>query len=180
MTGVQTCALPIFLVFPSHDRSGIGLKISTASTAATASTQVLMELRKTSQTPPNVGGYESTLLNVINEDDNYAYNMKAAHFEARDFAATFGKTGNNAGYGNVAILGNSKLHFFHNGVQSAYISRPYYTPVLHIVPPPDGSAHIGTGAERLISFAYRDWETDRKSTRLNSSHRSLSRMPSSA
>ena len=28
--------------------------------------------------------------------------------------------------------------------------------------------------------AYRDWETDRKSTRLNSSHRSLSRMPSSA
>ena len=29
-------------------------------------------------------------------------------------------------------------------------------------------------------YAYRDWETDRKSTRLNSSHRSLSRMPSSA
>ena len=29
-------------------------------------------------------------------------------------------------------------------------------------------------------FCYRDWETDRKSTRLNSSHRSLSRMPSSA
>ena len=27
---------------------------------------------------------------------------------------------------------------------------------------------------------YRDWETDRKSTRLNSSHRSLSRMPASA
>ena len=30
------------------------------------------------------------------------------------------------------------------------------------------------------NYAYRDWETDRKSTRLNSSHRSLSRMPSSA
>ena len=30
------------------------------------------------------------------------------------------------------------------------------------------------------NVAYRDWETDRKSTRLNSSHRSLSRMPSSA
>ena len=29
-------------------------------------------------------------------------------------------------------------------------------------------------------LSYRDWETDRKSTRLNSSHRSLSRMPSSA
>ena len=31
-----------------------------------------------------------------------------------------------------------------------------------------------------LKHCYRDWETDRKSTRLNSSHRSLSRMPSSA
>ena len=31
-----------------------------------------------------------------------------------------------------------------------------------------------------VLLMYRDWETDRKSTRLNSSHRSLSRMPSSA
>ena len=31
-----------------------------------------------------------------------------------------------------------------------------------------------------LNACYRDWETDRKSTRLNSSHRSLSRMPSSA
>ena len=42
-----------------------------------------------------------------------------------------------------------------------------------------------TQAKNLItinveSTVYRDWETDRKSTRLNSSHRSLSRMPSSA
>ena len=33
---------------------------------------------------------------------------------------------------------------------------------------------------QLFEPEYRDWETDRKSTRLNSSHRSLSRMPSSA
>ena len=37
----------------------------------------------------------------------------------------------------------------------------------------------------LIEFTeflepYRDWETDRKSTRLNSSHSAKSRMPSSA
>ena len=31
-----------------------------------------------------------------------------------------------------------------------------------------------------ISRGYRDWETDRKSTRLNSSHSGESRMPSSA
>ena len=31
-----------------------------------------------------------------------------------------------------------------------------------------------------LNAAYRDWETDRKSTRLNSSHSGESRMPSSA
>ena len=31
-----------------------------------------------------------------------------------------------------------------------------------------------------IAHGYRDWETDRKSTRLNSSHSAKSRMPSSA
>ena len=31
-----------------------------------------------------------------------------------------------------------------------------------------------------FTTAYRDWETDRKSTRLNSSHITRSRMPSSA
>ena len=34
--------------------------------------------------------------------------------------------------------------------------------------------------EDLDVNAYRDWETDRKSTRLNSSHSAKSRMPSSA
>ena len=38
---------------------------------------------------------------------------------------------------------------------------------------------INAAANKLQAW-YRDWETDRKSTRLNSSHRSLSRMPSSA
>ena len=32
----------------------------------------------------------------------------------------------------------------------------------------------------IITADYRDWETDRKSTRLNSSHSAKSRMPSSA
>ena len=34
--------------------------------------------------------------------------------------------------------------------------------------------------EPITDSAYRDWETDRKSTRLNSSHITRSRMPSSA
>ena len=39
-------------------------------------------------------------------------------------------------------------------------------------------AQIRPGTD--IPFMYRDWETDRKSTRLNSSHSGESRMPSSA
>ena len=38
----------------------------------------------------------------------------------------------------------------------------------------------GKAVASPLNDTYRDWETDRKSTRLNSSHRSLSRMPSSA
>ena len=34
--------------------------------------------------------------------------------------------------------------------------------------------------KKIASGVYRDWETDRKSTRLNSSHSAKSRMPSSA
>ena len=37
-----------------------------------------------------------------------------------------------------------------------------------------------TGPDSTSTACYRDWETDRKSTRLNSSHLKLSRMPSSA
>ena len=37
-----------------------------------------------------------------------------------------------------------------------------------------------TTTENYNINAYRDWETDRKSTRLNSSHSGESRMPSSA
>ena len=33
---------------------------------------------------------------------------------------------------------------------------------------------------KIFGGGYRDWETDRKSTRLNSSHSAKSRMPSSA
>ena len=48
----------------------------------------------------------------------------------------------------------------------------------------DGDKAFATVTETLIgkdrAISYRDWETDRKSTRLNSSHITRSRMPSSA
>ena len=128
-------------LFPSHDTgtntidneafqqewkwdslgSGIGLKISTASTAATANTQVLIELRKIGGAAG--AGNNSLVLNVINEDYAPSSVAKAAHFEARHFEATFGKTGVNVGYGNVGIFGNSKLSFFHNGIEATYFRK---------------------------------------------------------
>lgn len=101
--------------------SGIGLKITTASTALTSNTQVLMELRKTGATGGT--GYESTVLNVINEDGNVSCTVKAAHFEAKGFAATFGKTGVNARYGNIGIFGNSKVSFYQDSTESVYFRK---------------------------------------------------------
>ena len=60
--------------------------------------------------------------------------------------------------------------------------NPFYEPL--IPPTKEMGRHLFWSNFRIsnteIKEAYRDWETDRKSTRLNSSHRSLSRMPSSA
>ena len=42
-------------------------------------------------------------------------------------------------------------------------------------------SEVASQADSFLDLdAYRDWETDRKSTRLNSSHSGESRMPSSA
>ena len=46
--------------------------------------------------------------------------------------------------------------------------------------PGPGLLVLLAGLGILASLSYRDWETDRKSTRLNSSHEFVSRMPSSA
>ena len=47
--------------------------------------------------------------------------------------------------------------------------------------PPKPTYHLfATGQDEIFSLAWRDGAIDRKSTRLNSSHLKLSRMPSSA
>ena len=62
-----------------------------------------------------------------------------------------------------------------------YKKYPYgkmYT--IHVKGDPDSPYAVHPGHENKVSGCYRDWETDRKSTRLNSSHITRSRMPSSA
>ena len=61
-------------------------------------------------------------------------------------------------------------------------TRAYHAPTTYSITTLDSgampvSAYMLEGNTQL---SYRDWETDRKSTRLNSSHLKLSRMPSSA
>ena len=62
------------------------------------------------------------------------------------------------------------------GIGGYYIFLDDKNETVAIAPP---TALIGN-SNNIKQQNYRDWETDRKSTRLNSSHRSLSRMPSSA
>ena len=62
---------------------------------------------------------------VINEDFAPSSVAKAAHFEAKSFAATFGKTGNNAGYGNVGIFGNSKVSFYEGSTESVFFRKKH-------------------------------------------------------
>ena len=57
----------------------------------------------------------------------------------------------------------------------------HHKPVLQY--PVDGNTtrkELYSGLLSGLAQSYRDWETDRKSTRLNSSHEIPSRMPSSA
>ena len=66
-------------------------------------------------------------------------------------------------------------------MQNLYIvhGKPSWS-VQFIVAAINQSGRFKTTIMYEVTGSYRDWETDRKSTRLNSSHSAKSRMPSSA
>ena len=66
---------------------------------------------------------------------------------------------------------NSNLPGRQSRLINYYNTKPDYNKVLQPYKNPD---------DKRVKEQYRDWETDRKSTRLNSSHSAKSRMPSSA
>ena len=81
--------------------------------------------------------------------------------------------GGGGGNGNNRAGGSS-------GAVTQWIGPAMFIPdVLRIFVGLGGAGGAGAGSSPG-AVGYRDWETDRKSTRLNSSHLKLSRMPSSA
>ena len=80
-------------------------------------------------------------------------------------------------YQNIFIergegFGNDTVHLWDD--ELGYKTIPYNKFDYAYKADRNGNYYSMTGGK------YRDWETDRKSTRLNSSHLKLSRMPSSA
>ena len=85
--------------------------------------------------------------------------------------------------------GGTVTESFLGGSAAVTYSTNYYTTVsaISLDKVPAGSLSIGFGGNLALPrarvkslYLYRDWETDRKTTRLNSSHSAKSRMPSSA
>ena len=79
------------------------------------------------------------------------------------------------------LMDESALKFF-NTEEECNIIKDYFKVFLFKVDFPTRSQMVRhrISWQELSRRLYRDWETDRKSTRLNSSHSAKSRMPSSA
>ena len=71
-----------------------------------------------------------------------------------------------------------KLFVRFNDINSLYTSSAHQS--FTNTNPVAGEAYFPLSNSPFYRSDYRDWETDRKSTRLNSSHSRASRMPSSA
>lgn len=134
--------------------SGIGLKLASSSTQLTGNTQVLLELRRTTL---SIGaGNDSTVLNVINEDNNPSSVTKAAHFEGAIYAITTGKVGGNALYGDIGIQGNSAIRWVNGNYDGASIMSLPNGPVLQLTAPPNGNLLFQAGTGTRIDFTRSD------------------------
>ena len=81
--------------------------------------------------------------------------------------------------GNTFQAQSNNMQQNNNGYNNSYpgnqMNQPQYP-----AQPQQPQMNPLTQDQKKPSVWYRDWETDRKSTRLNSSHSAKSRMPSSA
>ena len=80
------------------------------------------------------------------------------------------------------VQGNWVKNIFGTGAKDEefYSNKAHLGKEVHLDSHTGIYAKLGEKEYPIIRNQYRDWETDRKSTRLNSSHSAKSRMPSSA
>ena len=166
MTGVQTCALPI--CFPvtiicwklgrsDFQRSAGGASSYVASyvNSLSSAPQLYRSCRAFKpRSRASIGFFEKGC-DFVEDEDPYA------QIEQK-----------------IDSVVNGRVYNF-NGVSVR--STPPMSYVRSLLPRFSSACNDDSSSiARILLAAYRDWETDRKSTRLNSSHRSLARMPSSA
>lgn len=133
---------------------GIGLKLASSATTSYVGTQSILEIRKTGVT--SGGGFNHTLLNVVNEDSNLGSLHKAAHFEAVHYAITTGKVGGGASYGDIGIQGNSAIRWLNGNYDGAYIVSLPNGPTLQLAAPPNGTLVFQAGTGTRIDFTRSD------------------------
>ena len=130
------------------------MKLASSSTQLTDNTQVLLELRRTTLSTGIGNG--STVLNVINEDNNPSSVTKAAHFEGRQYAFTTGKVGGGALYGDIGIQGNSAIRWVNGNYDGASIMSLHNGPALQLAAPPNGVLQFQAGTGTRIDFLRND------------------------
>ena len=164
MTGVQTCALPI--CFPVTIDGAYGIYIDNSVTTVSKNARIDMLHAEIGSS----GVYANAIIGVNGSDP---FTMKATE--------VFWQGGS-----NVILMESTKItnavkvtNATQNTIEDA---KNINKKIQGIRITPKNNANFSQIINYCKSYnnAYRDWETDRKSTRLNSSHRSLSRMPSSA
>ena len=93
---------------------------------------------------------------------------------AQTVSAAIGAIGKAVDYVKNNVAGHA-----HDGAMTD-VTRLTRAEPLTIISQDCGTLEVLPELLNTLTNVYRDWETDRKSTRLNSSHSAKSRMPSSA
>ena len=118
---------------------GVGLRLSTNKrvTDDVNKPQTLVEITKESVIGDTHG--VSILLDVNNKSSPPSGLAIGGKFRGNSYAILTGNTGGGVGFGNIGIQGNSGILWINGNYNGAYIWTPFYTPVLELSSPNNGS-----------------------------------------
>ena len=126
------------------------------------------------------GASDANKQSVQMANNQMAFNASEAE-KNRQFQAEQRATSYQAAVQDLQAAGlNPMLAYTNGGAANTSGAQASYNSIPQITNKVQAALSASAMQAQITNTGYRDWETDRKSTRLNSSHRSLSRMPSSA